>query len=136
MALKRKIATSKDYLTPQQLEYFREQLLQLRHELEEKAKKHLCRIQEESLHESDSIDRAAAATNHFLEVQARGQEQQLIAKVDQALERIDSGTYGFCEETGAPIGLARLEAYPTATLCLEIQNLFERFKKNPQPKRF
>lgn len=129
MILKQKITTNEHCLTPEQLEYFRERLLKLKHEFEEKLKKHSSRIQEESVNEPDSIDRASAETNRSLEVQARDQERGLIFKINQALERISDGTYGFCKETGVPIGLPRLEAYPIATLCVEAQELSERLKR-------
>lgn len=131
------VAISTDhYLTSQQLEYFRERLLHLRRDLKIKLEQDLARIQEETLSEPDEMDRASIETNRFLRVHTYGQERQLLFKIDQALERINNGTYGFCEETGAPIGLARLEAYPIATLSLEAQDLFERFKKNHHAKRF
>src|SRR3990167_8326707 len=123
MAVKRNVVKSKHYLTLQQLEYFRERLLHLRQELEGALKKHSSRIQDESLNEPDAMDRASIETTHSLEIEAQSRERGQILKINQALERINNGTYGFCEETGAPIGLARLDAYPTATLCVEIQNL-------------
>lgn len=122
-------------ITTQQLNYFRERLLQLRQELKEKLEQDLCRIQEEAIHEPDPIDRASIETSHSLRVRACDQERQLIFKIDQALERIHDRTYGYCEETGEPIGLARLEAYPIATLCLEAQERSEQFTKNRRLKR-
>lgn len=125
-----KTTVNDHYLSQQQLKGFQERLLRLSQEFKEEFEKHLRRIQEESSNEPDFIDRASVETNRFLDVETRNREQELIFKIDQALERIKNGTYGYCEETGSPIGLARLEAYPMATLCLEAQELFERFEKN------
>lgn len=120
------------YLTPQQLAYFRERLLKLRQEHQKKITEHLQRLQTKSANESDAIDRASMETDRSLEIQARDREQLLILKINQALERIDNGMYGLCEETGVPIGFSRLEAYPMATLSLEAQtrseNLYKRRK--------
>lgn len=129
MVLAYKTTLNENYLTPQQLKYFQERLLTLRQELKAKLEKLMLRLQEGSLIEPDVIDRASIETSHSLERNTRNREQQLILKIDQALERITYGTYGYCEETGAPIGLARLEAYPIATLCVEAQESSEQFEK-------
>ena len=136
MKTMRKYKAERGNLPPQQLEHFRERLLKLKHELEEKLEKHVLPIQEESLNEPDFMDRASIETNRSLDVETRNRERRLIFKIDQALDRINKGTYGFCEETGAPIGLARLEAYPMTTLCLEAQKFFEGFEKTHQVKSF
>lgn len=129
-ALRHKTTVKDHYLTQQQLKGFQERLLTLRHALQEEFEKHLRCIQEDSLNEPDFIDRASIETNRSLNVETRNRKQRLIFKIDQGMERIRDGTYGYCEETGTPIGLARLEAYPMATLCLEAQERSERFEKN------
>lgn len=126
-------ANTNHYLTLQQLEYFRERLSRLRQDLKTKLEQDLARIQEEALNEPDEMDCASIETNRSLRVHTCDQERQLISKIDKALERIHNGTYGYCKETGEPIGLARLEAYPVATLCLEAQERSEQFKKKRYP---
>lgn len=117
------------YLTPQQLAYFRERLLKLRQECQKEITEHMHRFQTKSGNEADAIDRASMETDRSLEVHARDREQLMILRVNQALERIENGTYGFCEETGIPIGFSRLEAYPMAILSLTAQERFEKFYK-------
>ncbi|MDP4154875.1 MAG: TraR/DksA C4-type zinc finger protein [Bacillota bacterium] len=112
-----------------QLEYFRERLLALREEHKKEIAVHTERLQMVSLHEPDVIDRASRETDRSLEIQARDREQHLVLRINEALSRIDNGTYGYCEETGMPIGFSRLNAYPMATLSLEVQTNFERRKK-------
>ena len=92
-------------------------------------------IQENSFHEPDFIDRASIETNRSLEVTTRSREQHFLFKIEQALERINCGIYGFCEGTGAPIGCARPDAYPMTTLCLEAQKLFETTDNNHYKKK-
>jgi DnaK suppressor protein len=117
------------YMNPQQLEYFREKLLKWREGLQKDTVETLHHMQEESMNEADTNDRASTETDRSLELRTRDRERKLILKMTQALERIENGTYGFCEETGVPIGVARLDARPIATLCLEAQELHERLEK-------
>ncbi len=117
------------YLTSQQLEYFRQRLLSLREEHVKEIMVKIQRMRTEFLNEPDSNDQASLETERSLELQARDREQQLILKINDALTRIENGSYGYCEETGEPIGLSRLEAYPMATLCLGAQELSERLQK-------
>jgi DnaK suppressor protein len=117
------------YMNASQLEYFRHKLLKWREELQKETVETLHHMQEESLNEPDINDRASTETDRSLELRTRDRERKLILKINQALERIDDGTYGFCEETGVPIGIARLNARPIATLCLEAQELHERLEK-------
>lgn len=117
------------YMNPTQLEYFRQKLIKWREELQKETVETLHHMQEESLNEPDVNDRASTETDRSLELRTRDRERKLILKINQALDRIDEGTYGFCEETGVPIGIARLNARPIATLCLEAQELHERLEK-------
>ncbi len=117
------------YMNPQQLEYFKDKLLKWREDLQKESAETLHHMQEESLNEPDINDRASTETDRSLELRTRDRERKLILKINQALERIVNGTYGYCEETGVPIGIARLDARPIATLCLEAQELHERLEK-------
>lgn len=117
------------YMSPRQLEYFREKLLKWREDLQRETAETLHHMQEESSNEADINDRASTETDRSFELRTRDRERKLVLKINQALERIDNGTYGYCEETGVPIGVARLEARPIATLCLEAQELHERLEK-------
>jgi len=118
-----------EYMNDKQLAYFREKLLQWRAELEEESLKTLHHLQEEAHNEPDVNDRASSETDWAIELRTRDRERKLIVKIDEALERIRNGSYGFCEETGIPIGIARLEARPIATLCLEAQEQHERMER-------
>lgn len=117
------------YMSPLQLDYFREKLLKWRADLQKESVETLHHMQEESVNEADVNDRASTETDRSFELRTRDRERKLILKINQALERLDQGTYGYCEETGVPIGVARLEARPIATLCLEAQERHERLEK-------
>lgn len=117
------------YMNPQQLEYFQKKLINWREELQKESVETLHHMQEESISEADINDRATTETDRSFELRTRDRERKLILKINEALERIDEGTYGYCEETGVPIGIARLDARPIATLCLEAQELHERLEK-------
>jgi DnaK suppressor protein len=117
------------YMNAQQLEYFRKKLLKWKEEIQKDTVETLHNMQEESLNEPDVNDRASTETDRSLELRTRDRERKLILKINQALVRIDEGNYGYCEETGVPIGIARLDARPIATLCLEAQELHERMEK-------
>lgn len=129
LPLNYKPSENEPYMSSQQLEYFREKLLKWREELQKETVETLHHMQEESLSEPDVNDRASTETDRSLELRTRDRERKLILKINQALERLENGTYGFCEETGVPIGVARLDARPIATLCLEAQELHERLEK-------
>ncbi len=118
-----------EYMNEKQLAYFREKLLAWRAELEEESIKTLHHLQEEPHNEPDVNDRASTETDWAIELRTRDRERKLIVKIDEALERISNGSYGYCEETGIPIGIARLEARPIATLCLEAQEQHERMER-------
>jgi DnaK suppressor protein len=117
------------FMNPMQLEYFRQKLLRWRAELLEESNETLQHLQEESLSEPDIADRASLETDRALELRTRDRERKLIAKIDDALKRIEDGTYGYCEETAEPISLRRLEARPIATLSIEAQERHERMER-------
>lgn len=117
------------FMGEMQREYFRQKLLRWRAELLHESSQTLVHLQEESLAEPDIADRASLETDRSLELRTRDRERKLIAKIDDALRRIDEGTYGYCEETAEPIGLRRLEARPIATLSVEAQERHERLER-------
>ena len=106
--------------------FFKQKLLIWRAELLAESTETVQHMQSESLHQPDTTDRAALESDRALELRTRDRERKLISKIDEALRRIDDGSYGFCEETGEPIGIRRLEARPIATLSLEAQERHER----------
>ncbi|HKX07924.1 MAG TPA: RNA polymerase-binding protein DksA [Stellaceae bacterium] len=118
-----------EFMNPRQLEYFRQKLLRWRAELLEDSSETLVHLKEESLSEPDITDRASLETERSLELRTRDRERKLISKIDAALERIQDGSYGYCEETDEPISLKRLEARPIATLSLEAQERHERMER-------
>jgi DnaK suppressor protein len=117
------------FMNPMQLEYFRQKLLRWRAELLQESNGTLQHLQEESLSEPDIADRASLETDRALELRTRDRERKLISKIDEALKRIEDGTYGYCEETAEPISLRRLEARPIATLSIEAQERHERMER-------
>ena len=120
----------KAYMNPLMLEYFRQKLIQWREELiRESSETIVNTLQETELQKPDLADRASAETDHALELRTRDRERKLINKINSAIKRIDEGEYGYCEETGDEIGVARLEARPVATLSLEAQEMHERNEK-------
>jgi DnaK suppressor protein len=121
-----KPSASEAYMNPKQLEYFRQKLLAWKDELLRESAVTIHQMQEESHNEPDLTDRASTETDRSIELRTRDRERKLLNKIDEALERIRDGSYGYCEETGDPIGLARLEARPIATLSLEAQERHER----------
>lgn len=110
-------------------EYFRQKLLTWRAELLRESDETLAHLQEGGLQEPDIADRASAETDRALELRTRDRERKLIAKIDAALQRIEDGSYGYCEETGEPITIRRLEARPIATLSIEAQERHERMER-------
>ncbi len=117
------------FMNPRQREYFRRRLLKWRGELLKESDATLQHLQTESLQEPDIADRASAETDRAIELRTRDRARKLIAKIDEALERIEDGTYGYCIETNEPISLRRLEARPIATLSVEAQERHERMEK-------
>ena len=116
-------------MNDRRLEYFRRKLLDWRHKLHSDSNDTLQRLQEGGTPEADVIDRAAAEAECSLDLRARDRARKLIPKIEEALQRIDNGTYGYCEQTGEPIGLSRLRARPIATLSIEAQERHERMEK-------
>ncbi|HWL83977.1 MAG TPA: RNA polymerase-binding protein DksA [Roseomonas sp.] len=120
---------NEEFMNPVQQEYFRQKLLRWRHDLLREAGDTLASLSEGGIAEADLTDRASVETDRALELRTRDRARKLIAKIDQALERLENGTYGYCEETGEPIGLRRLEARPIATLSIEAQERHERMER-------
>ena len=117
------------FMNSRMLEYFRQKLLNWRAELVNESNNTLQHLQEGGIVEADIADRASIETNRSLELRARDRARKLIAKIDEALMRVDNGSYGYCEETNEPINLSRLEARPIATLSIEAQERHERIEK-------
>jgi DnaK suppressor protein len=116
------------FMNERQREYFREKLMNWRDDVLNGAKRPLQPLRDEQ-NQSDIIDRASSETDRELELRGRERQRKLISKIDSALARLDDGTYGYCEETGEPISLRRLEARPIATLSVEAQERHERKEK-------
>ena len=114
------------FMNERQREYFRLKLLRWKDEILRESRETLQHLQNENENHPDLADRASSETDRAIELRARDRQRKLIAKIDAALERIEAGTYGFCEETGEPISLRRLEARPIATLSIEAQERHER----------
>jgi DnaK suppressor protein len=114
------------FMNERQREYFRAKLLAWREDILKEAKETLHNLQQENANHPDIADRASSETDRAIELRARDRQRKLISKIDEALARIDDGTYGYCEETGEPISLRRLEARPIATLSVEAQERHER----------
>ncbi len=114
------------FMSERQREYFRRKLSLWKGEILREAQGTLVALQSENENHPDFADRASSETDRAIELRARDRQRKLIAKIDAALARIDDGTYGYCEETGEPISLRRLEARPIATLSLEAQERHER----------
>ena len=122
-------ASDEEFMSPRQAEYFRLKLLRWRNDLLREADGTLASLSEGGILEADITDRASVETDRALELRTRDRARKLISKIDQALQRIEGGTYGYCEETGEPIGLKRLEARPIATLSIEAQERHERMER-------
>jgi DnaK suppressor protein len=114
------------FMNEKQRDYFRAKLLAWKEEILKEARETLQHLQDENQNHPDLADRASSETDRAIELRARDRQRKLIAKIDSALGRIDDGTYGYCEETGEPISLKRLEARPIATLSIEAQERHEK----------
>ena len=114
------------FMNERQREYFRRKLLKWKDEILQEARETLATLQAESENHADIADRASSETDRAIELRARDRQRKLISKIDAALQRIDDNTYGYCEETGEPISLKRLDARPIATLSIEAQERHER----------
>ncbi len=117
------------FMNPRQREYFRSKLNAWKDDILRESRETLENLQEESQNHPDMADRASSESDRSLELRTRDRQRKLISKIDAAVKRIEDGTYGFCEETGDPIGIARLDARPIATLSLEAQEMHERREK-------
>lgn len=124
------IPTKKEeYMNDMQLEYFRRKLVDWKKELLAQSHDTLDELRQGGLNQPDDIDRASLETGKSLDLRTKDRARKLILKIDEALERIEDGTYGYCEETGEEIGIDRLIARPIATLCVEAQERHERMEK-------
>ncbi|HEY3694983.1 RNA polymerase-binding protein DksA [Phenylobacterium sp.] len=115
-----------EFMNERQLEYFKQKLLNWKEEILRESKETLTHLQAETENHPDIADRASSETDRSLELRTRDRQRKLISKIDEAMRRIEDGSYGYCEETGEPIGIARLDARPIATLSLEAQERHER----------
>lgn len=118
-----------EFMNPLQQEYFRRKLIAWKEDILREARETLETLQSESLREPDVTDRASSETDWSIELRTRDRQRKLISKIDAALRRIETGEYGYCEVTGEPISLQRLEARPIATMTLEAQERHERMEK-------
>ena len=118
-----------EFMNARQVVYFRQKLLRWRADLIRDADGTLASLSEGGIHEADITDRASVETDRALELRTRDRARKLINKIDQALQRIETGTYGYCEDTGEPIGLRRLEARPIAIMSIEAQERHERMER-------
>lgn len=117
------------FMNEDQKEYFRRKLLDWKEDILRESRSTIANLQEENKLQADAADRASSETDRSLELRTRDRQRKLIAKIDAALGRIEDGTYGYCEDTGEPIGLRRLDARPIATLSIEAQEAHERREK-------
>ena len=113
-------------MSARQLEYFKTKLLTWKEDIFRESRETVSHLQKETENHPDFADRASSETDRSLELRTRDRQRKLVSKIDEALRRIEEGSYGYCEETGEPISLARLDARPIATLSLEAQERHER----------
>ena len=124
-----KPSAKEEYMNEMQLEYFRQKLLEWKKSLIGQSTDTLNELKEGGLNRPDDIDRASLEADKALELRTRDRARKLISKINEALKRIEDGVYGYCEETGDPIGIERLEVRPVATLSIEAQERHERMEK-------
>lgn len=124
-----KPSADEEYMNELQLEYFRRKLEAWKKSLVSQSEDTLEDLRQGGLNQPDDIDRASMETDKALDLRTKDRARKLITKINSALKRIEDGEYGYCEETGEPIGVERLEARPVATLCLEAQERHERMEK-------
>lgn len=122
-------SADEEYMNDVMLEYFRQKLLSWKKSLINQSKDTLDDLKQGGLNQPDQIDRASLEADKALELRTRDRARKLISKIDEALKRIEDGVYGYCEETGEPIGVERLEVRPVATLSIEAQERHERMEK-------
>jgi len=130
-----KPSEDEEYMCQEHLEFFRRQLLKWREDLIQESQETINHLRGEVRDVGDEAERASRETENSLELRTRDRYRKLLNKIDQALARVDDGTYGYCEETGEEIGLARLEARPIATLCLDAQERWELKQKQMRNSR-
>ena len=118
-----------EFMNERQLEYFKQKLLNWKEDILRESRETLAHLQTETENHPDLADRATSETDRALELRTRDRARKLISKIDQAIDRIETGTYGYCEESGEPIGLRRLEARPIATMSIEAQERHERMER-------
>jgi DnaK suppressor protein len=117
------------FMNQRQREYFRNKLLAWKDDILRESRETLEHLQDENQNHPDLVDRASSETDRAIELRARDRQRKLISKIDAALSRLEDGSYGYCEETGEPISLRRLDARPIATLSIEAQERHERREK-------
>ena len=115
-----------EFMNERQLEYFKQKLLNWKEDILLESRETLVHLQSETENHPDLADRATSETDRALELRTRDRQRKLISKIDEAIRRIEDKSFGYCEDTGEPIGVARLEARPIATLSLEAQERHER----------
>lgn len=120
---------AEEFMNERQQAYFRKKLMDWKDEILRESRETVAHLQKETENHPDVADRASSETDRSLELRTRDRQRKLIGKIDEAISRIDDSSYGFCEETGEPIGLGRLEARPTATLSIEAQERHERSER-------
>ena len=125
-----------EFMNPKQIEYFKNLLLNWKHDLLKESSNTLDHLKEESSNKPDNADRASIESERSLELRTRDRERKLLNKINKALRKIDEGTYGYCEETNKPIYIARLKARPIATLSIEAQEMHEKFEKIYKEKEY
>jgi DnaK suppressor protein len=124
-----KPSKKEEYMNEMQLEFFRQKLLNWKKELLAQSSDTLDELRQGGLNQPDDIDRASLETDKSIDLRTKDRARKLIIKIDQAIDRIEDGSYGYCEETGEEIGVERLMARPIATLCVEAQERHERLEK-------
>ena len=124
-----KPSADEEYMNEMQVEYFRQKLLDWKKSLLAQSQATLEELRQGGLNQPDELDRASMETDKALDLRTKDRARKLISKINDALKRIEDGTYGYCEETGEPIGVERLEARPVATLSIEAQERHERMEK-------
>lgn len=124
-----KPSSDEDFMNEKQVEYFRRKLTDWKEDILRESKETLMHLQEDSLKEPDIADRASSETDWSVELRTRDRQRKLIMKIDSALKRITEGEYGYCEVSGEPIALPRLDARPIATMTVEAQEQHEQYEK-------
>ena len=119
-------SANEEFMSPEQLAYFRQKLLDWKESIVRESRDTMASLKSGPIQEADATDRASSETDWSIELRTRDRQRKLISKIDAALRRIEQGEYGFCEVTGEPISLARLEARPIATMTVEAQERHER----------